>query len=132
MSRYYPQPVASWGDIAKMLAGFALFAAVMVASSPAHAEPFVPPEEYAFQALNAADAAETYSCLHRGTCVELNPLFGRHPSDAALLGGKAALGVSHFLVAHLLRNSPKAERAFETVSIVVQGGVVAANLRLVF
>jgi hypothetical protein len=103
-----------------------------LAATPAAAEPFVPRSEYVWQALNAADAAETLSCLHRGVCRELNPLFGPYPSDAKLIGGKVAEGILHLLISHALRDKPNQERIFETLTIAVQGGVVAANLRVTF
>ena len=89
----------------------ALYALALIAS-PAAAEPFVPPSEYVYQALN--------------------PLLGKHPSDGKVIGFKLGGGVIHFLAAHALRHDAKAERVFEFVSLAVQGGVVAANVRMFF
>jgi hypothetical protein len=89
--------------------------------------------EIAFQALNAADFAVTAHCLRRDICHELNPLLGRHPSTGKLLAVKIGTGAVHYLVARrLARTDPGAARVFEIVSIVVQGGVVAANARILF
>ena len=109
----------------------ALYALALIAS-PAAAEPFVPPSEYVYQALNLADMGETLDCRHIAGCYEANPLLGKHPSDGKVIGFKLGGGVIHFLAAHALRHDAKAERVFEFVSIAVQGGVVAANVRMFF
>lgn len=87
--------------------------------------------EAAYQILNVADIVETETCLHQGTCVEANPIFGRHPSDARLIGTKVGMGLVHYLIFRKLYedNNPHI-KVFEYVSIAVQGGVVVANLRV--
>lgn len=89
--------------------------------------------EVAWQVLNAADFATTEYCLRRGTCHEGNPIIGSDPSTAKLAAYKIGTGALHYIIArHLADRDPKAARIFEIASIVVQGGVVVANLRFVF
>jgi len=131
------------------------FAALLflTTASPAHAEPepFIPgPDhaywvqrahiedravkwEIAYQALNLIDAAETLDCLHRHVCQEANPLFGKHPSTGRLIGTKVALGlVQYFVWKRTFDRVPSRALKIAQISAVVQGGVVAANLRFVF
>jgi hypothetical protein len=90
--------------------------------------------EIAWQALNLADLAETETCLrHRDGCHEANPLMGRDPSTGKLVAVKLGGGLAHYLIARAIaERDPHAARLFEWVSLAVQGGVVAANLRFVF
>ena len=89
--------------------------------------------EIAYQIANAADAATTLSCLSRNVCTEGNPLYGSHPNKAVLIGSKAAMGVVHWLVfAHMRGDDPFSARKMAQWSFVIQGGVVAANLRFSF
>lgn len=93
--------------------------------------------ETGYQVLNAVDAAQTCRFLATGRGVEINPsmraLIGEKPSCGAVIGTKAAFGVLHWLIFdHLRDRNPKAAKVFAKVSVFVQGGVVAANMRLVF
>ena len=89
--------------------------------------------EVAFQVLNAADAVQTCDFLARGRAYELNPILGRHPSCATVIGFKiAAGGVHYLLVREIAKTDPKLAKIVQIVTIAVQGGVVAANLRFAF
>lgn len=113
----------------KLLSGIAVIA---LTTSPACADGFEK-REIAFQALNAIDAAQTCHIVGSGRGYELNPLLGKHPSCGKVVGVKLATGLVHYLIAdHLNDRNPKAAKAFQIVSIVVQGGVVAANFQFVF
>lgn len=108
---------------------FILLAALL--PSPALADGFRD-REIAFQALNAIDVAQTCDGVARGL-TEANPLFGKHPSCGKVIGIKVVAGIIHYLVAdHMNRRNPHDAKVFQTVSLVVQGGVVAANLRFAF
>jgi len=107
-------------------------AAALAFSTSAYAEP-LPKLEYAWQALNVIDAVETAHCLDKGTCEEMNPIIGKHPSTGKLIAYKAGMGVMHYAVTRLLQDhAPKWVRIWEIASVTVQGGVVAANMRFVF
>ena len=106
------------------------------AAQPAHADAFTK-REVAFQVLNAADAATTCHAVSSGQAIEGNPLvsavIGKRPSCGAVIGFKAATGALHWLIAsELNKRDPNGAKWFQIVSIGVQGGVVAANLRFVF
>lgn len=98
-------------------------------ATPAHADAFAD-REIAFQALNAADAVETCHIVGSGRGVELNPLLGKHPSCGKIVAFKAASGALHYLIAKALPE--RDAKTFQVITLVIQGGVVAANLRLVF
>ncbi len=107
-------------------------AALALIATPAHADGFQT-REIAFQALNAADAAQTCHIVGTGRGVELNPLLGRHPSCGKVIAFKAGVGVLHYLLADYFRDrDPRAARIFQIATIAIQGGVVTANMRLVF
>lgn len=101
-------------------------------ATPAHADGFTN-REIAFQVLNAADAAQTCHVVGSGKGYELNPILGKYPSCGKVIGIKVATGLIHYIIAdHLRDRDPKTAKVFQIVSIVVQGGVVGANMRLVF
>lgn len=105
-------------------------------ATPAYADGFEN-REIAFQVLNAADAAQTCHIVSTGRGVEANPIaravIGRKPSCATIFGFKAASGVAHYAIADFLRDrDPQAAKVFQIMTIVIQGGVVAANMRFVF
>lgn len=55
------------------------------------------------------------------------------PSCGAVIGFKAASGVIHYVIADFLRDrDPEAAKVFQVITIVIQGGAVAANMRFVF
>jgi len=104
-------------------------------ATPAYADGFAN-REIAWQVLNAADAAQTCHIVSRGGS-EANPLaraiIGRTPSCGTTVGFKLASGVLHYVIAdHLRDRDPKAAKVFQIVTLVVQGGVAAANMRFVF
>ena len=120
-------------------------AALALIASPATAQVYGPVDtdkqdrkestkwEVAYQVLNVVDAAQTIDCLNRNVCIEANPLYGRNPSKGKIIGIKLATGVIHWLVFdHIADRNPKAAKIFSKVSVIVQGGVVAANLRFAF
>lgn len=110
-------------------AGMAL--ALALISTPALADGF-DNREIAFQALNMADAAETCAFTASGRGDEANPIL-RGRSCPEIVGIKAGFGLAHYAVSKFLEDrDPHAAKIWQIVSIVVQGGVVAANLRLVF
>ena len=100
--------------------------------TPALADGFTN-REIAFQVLNAADAAQTCDFLRRGTAHELNPLYGKHPSCAKVVAFKAIGGGIHYaLVSKINETDPELAKWVQIITIAVQGGVVAANLRFAF
>ena len=101
-------------------------------ASPAYADGFKD-REIAYQLLNAVDAAQTIDCLKREVCVELNPIYGRDPTPGKIIGVKVVGGVLHYVIARFIHDrDPKGAKVFQIVTIVVQGGVVAANFRFTF
>lgn len=89
--------------------------------------------EIVYLVLNVIDAAQTIDCLKRNVCQEANPLFGKNPSAGKLIGVKAAGGVVHWLLfSHFRKTNPQFARRFAQLSVVIQGGVVAANARFTF
>lgn len=89
--------------------------------------------EIAFQGLSALDAIQTCSFLASGKGREANPVFGRNPSCAKVVGIKAGLGLVHWLLfTRLRRDDPAQARKAARISVFVQGAVVTANMRLMF
>lgn len=111
-------------------------AALALAATPAYADGFTN-REIAYQALNIVDAAETCRFVSTGRAVEGNPvivgLFGKRPNCGELVAFKIGFGALHWFVADRFnKHDPKAAKVFQIVSIGIQGGVVAANMRFVF
>ena len=93
--------------------------------------------EIAFQALSVVDAAQTCYVISTGRGVEANPLVvavvGKRPKCSVIFGSKSVVGVVHWAVFdHLNNRNPKAAKVFSLVSLGAMGGVVVANLRVVF
>jgi hypothetical protein len=89
--------------------------------------------EVLYQGLNALDAAETISCVHKPTCQEGNPLLGSRPSNGTVIAFKLASAGAHFLVyRHQINRSEKRALMFEVITNVVQGTVCGLNLRYAF
>ena len=108
-----------------------LMLAALIAT-PAHADGWER-REAAYQVFNAVDAVQTCHIVGSGKGYELNPLLGKHPSCGKVIGVKIAAGVVHYVIAdHLRDRDPNVAKWFQIMSLVVQGGVVAANMRLVF
>lgn len=94
--------------------------------------------EIAYQVLGAVDAAQTCTFIRTGRAVEANPIavavFGSdQPSCGQVIGFKLVGGALHWVIAsEINKRDPEAAKWFQIATIVVQGGVVAANLRFVF
>lgn len=105
--------------------------ALLAATTPAYADAFQN-REVAYQVLNVADAVQTCALTAKGYR-ELNPLIGSNPSCGKVIGVKVGFGVLHYVISRALEDrNPDAAKVFQIATIVVQGGVVAANLRFVF
>ena len=89
--------------------------------------------EVGYLALSAIDAAQTIDCLNREVCVEGNPILGKHPSTAKLIGAKVALGVLHFTAfSRINEKNPRGALRLAQVSCALQGTVVGLNARFTF
>jgi hypothetical protein len=89
--------------------------------------------EVGYLTLSAIDAAQTIDCLHRDACTEGNPIFGKHPSAAKLIGAKVGLGLLHFAAFNRLnKRNPRSALRIAQISCVLQGTVVGLNARLMF
>lgn len=136
---------------------FAMLAAVasLFAISPAHAQVYGPPApeaaqpapqwsiedqrirreakrtEIVFQALNVVDAVETCVAINSGKGHEANPLLPK--KCGGIVAVKAIGGVLHYLLFdHMNDRNPRQARTFARISAGIMGGVVVANLRIVF
>ncbi|MBB4857367.1 hypothetical protein HNO88_000674 [Novosphingobium chloroacetimidivorans] len=86
--------------------------------------------EIAFHLLNAADAISTVTCLQRDDCQEENPIYGKRPKPAVIIGAKALTsGVHYWVMRTLLPDHPGMARVFGWFSVTVQGTVVGLNMR---
>lgn len=108
-------------------------------ATPAHAEvDAFTKREIAYQVLGAVDAVETCTFVASGRAVEKNPLLvnlagTNKPPCAKTVAFKIGAGALHWLIAsEINKRDPEAAKWFQIMSIVAQGGVVAANLRFVF
>lgn len=89
--------------------------------------------EYAYHALNLVDAAQTCYVVGTGRGFEANPLYGRTPSCAKIVGIKIATSTLHHIIAdELYKRDPDAAKLFQKISIGIQSGVVAWNFTVVF
>lgn len=106
-------------------------AAAIMAAAPASASGFTD-RQAAFHTLSAVDAMLTCEILADGGR-ELNPIYGKRPSCEKVVAIKVGFGALHEVIARRMHErDPKAARIFQIASITVMGGVVAANVRLVF
>lgn len=111
---------------------FIVFALIL--SSVAHAGDYwktMPKLEYAFFAAETADMLTTLDIKNHPDLYEQNPIMGRHPSDAKVIGWcvSAALmhsAITHEMVVHGVR--PSFINAWEYVSIGVETGFAVHNL----
>lgn len=88
----------------------------------------LPRAEYAFQALNIADVVTTIDALHHGYS-ERNPILGRHPSDAEVIGYNAGVGLLHVAGTMFLQDhAPRFVKPWEIFTISVKGGAVMNNI----
>ncbi len=93
----------------------------------------LPPEEYAFQAVNLADMSLTMDVKNHPNLQEANPMLGHHPSDGAVVGFKVGAGALHAVVTELLLQhgaSQRTIRLWEWTSIGFVGYAVGSNLSL--
>ncbi|WP_156427394.1 hypothetical protein [Novosphingobium sp. Fuku2-ISO-50] len=89
--------------------------------------------EIGYQLLNALDAAQTISCVHKPNCEEGNPLYGKRPSVGTIIGIKAASALLHYRASRtLLRRDPNTAILFEVATTTVQGVVCGLNFRYAF
>ncbi|WP_159865399.1 hypothetical protein [Novosphingobium sp. 9U] len=89
--------------------------------------------EIAFHLLNAADAISTVACLKREDCQEQNPIYGKRPKAAMVIGAKALTsGVHYWVMRTLLPEHPGMARAFGWFAVTVQGSVVGLNMSQLF
>jgi hypothetical protein len=110
--------------------------ALALLPSPALADGFRD-REIVWQTLNAVDAVQTCHIVRSGRGIEGNPLvsavIGKRPSCGAIAGYKVVGGVIHYAIAKFIHDrDPETARVSQIISIVMQGGVVGANMRLVF
>jgi len=76
-------------------------------------------ERIAFTLSTAAHAFDLYTSMQDNNCVESNPILGKNPSDAALVGIKLlAIGTEY-----ILYNSPRIDNAhwFGYTSALISG-----------
>lgn len=84
--------------------------------------------EIAYQAANAIDAYQSIHCVQSGRCIERNPIFGRNPSPAKIIGFKVAAGTVHyFAVRELAKHNKTLARILSIVTLAGQGYVVGYN-----
>ena len=89
--------------------------------------------EIGYLALSAIDTAQTIDCLNRDLCVEGNPILGKHPSTAKLIGAKIGLGLLHFTAfSRVNEKNPRGALRLAQISCAVQGAVVGLNARFTF
>ncbi|RVU03256.1 hypothetical protein EOE18_16720 [Novosphingobium umbonatum] len=89
--------------------------------------------EAAYQILNALDAAQTISCVHKPNCQEGNPIFGRRPSVEKIVLMKAGFGALHYVVAkNLFKEDARTAVSFQVATLLVQGVVCGLNMRHAF
>lgn len=115
-----------------------IMASLGVLSAPANALTLdqrlhdLPTLEYGFCALAMADKAVTIYNLDHGAH-ESNPIYGRNPDKAALIGGGVAACLVHAGVTSMLQDhAPRWVKPFEIVSIGFQGGIVGLNVKVAF
>lgn len=119
-----------------MLSLLALAAAVQGPPDTTRADR-VRTKEIVWQVLNVVDTVQTCYIVESGRGTEANPILrytlGKRPKCVELALAKITFGALHFLLYEVLsdRDIRDAER-FENISLIVQGGVVAANMRFVF
>ena len=76
-----------------------------------------------FTALQVIDAAQTKRVLKRGG-YEMNPIFGKHPSDGSLVLGKAIVTGAVYLLAD---SCPEYRTGLLIGAVVIQSLVVRHN-----
>ena len=116
----------------KTLKTLTTVATLALAASAAHSAD-LPNEEYAYLGVATLDMLTTLDIKHHHDMWEINPVMGRHPSDAKVLTYFAVTdllhaGITYELVEH---NAPKAlVKGWEYFSIGFESGYVAHNLSM--
>lgn len=98
----------------------------------AHGAP-LPPGEYAYQALNLADMAQTLDIKRHGDIHEGNPILGDHPSDGSVVAFKLATGALHAAITEYMIShgaSRRVVRIWEVFSVGMGTAVVGHNASL--
>lgn len=89
--------------------------------------------ELVYLGLSAADLALTLNCLDKRTCVEDNPIYGQHPKAGRLIAVKLIGGAIHYTMFRIaLHENPRFALRMAQVSVGVQGGITALNVRFAF
>lgn len=90
--------------------------------------------EAAYQVLNIIDTVQTIRAMDSGRAVESNPIYGKHPTRGRIVATKVACAMIHgAFVVHLVKSGrPRTATRVAKISAIIQGGVVAANLRFSF
>lgn len=89
--------------------------------------------ELGYLALGAIDTAETIDCLKRDICIEGNPILGKRPSAAKLIGLRVGLSLLHYSVFSRVNDrNPKGALRLAQISCALQGTVVGLNARFIF
>lgn len=112
-----------------LAAGLALLVA-----KPAHASDLsddinVYVAEGAYQSLALVDMGTTLDIREHAHFYEQNPILGRHPSDAKVVGYFIVQGVSHALITHVLVSAGWTKTAYtwEALGIGLEAGCVVHN-----
>jgi hypothetical protein len=126
--------------IVTYLATLMFIAAFLVASlfvRPAHAGDLsndinVYVAEGAYQSLALVDMATTLDIRRHPGDYEQNPIMGRHPSDAKVIGYFAIEDAAHALITRALVSNGWTKTAYtwEALSIGVEAGCIAHNYHL--
>jgi len=89
--------------------------------------------EVTYQLLNALDAAQTISCMHKANCHEANPILGKHPSTGTIIGFKAGSAILHYTIGrYWIKRNPHEALLFEVGTVAVQGVICGLNFRYAF
>ena len=93
----------------------------------------LPKEEYVFQALHAADMAQTmYSINHLDNFVEVNPILGRNPSNEKIAVFFVGTGLLHAATTlYLMDHYPQYVKRWEHISIGVKGAAIVWNYTVI-
>lgn len=93
----------------------------------------LPKEEYVFQALHAADMAQTiYSRDHLDNFVEVNPILGRNPSNEKIATFFVVTGLLHAATTlYFMDHYPQQVKRWEHMSIGIKGAALVWNFTVI-
>lgn len=77
-------------------------------------------EEIFWQSVHLLDSAQTYSIARDPDCYRetvVDPLIGRHPTPAAVIGWSIAFAGLHWVVTSLLAEHPTEERLWQALTV---------------